>query len=229
MVIFIFYLFIIYIIKYGNLIVPLWNFDSSTINLLSTSQTYEYTIYSFSQDSFSVNLKKSITKNTDGSISEKNTLIINSDSKETSWEDIHSSYGFSNALYICPKGKNHLNKYLGSNQFQEYIPGGFDYTENWELICYKQTVKNYLFVAYLNKYNKLFAFILQSNTWHEDVKTLYNGIFDFKWTESARYDNNEYPMRLLMYNNNKINLKTNFITIDSQGKIYENGAQICKI
>ena len=70
MVIFIFYLFIIYIIKYGNLIVPLWNFDSSTINLLSTSQQYEYTIYSFSQNSFSVNLKKTITKNTDGSISE---------------------------------------------------------------------------------------------------------------------------------------------------------------
>ena len=84
MVILIFYLLIIDAIKYVIPIVPLWNFDSSTINLLSTSQQYEYTIYSFSQNSFSVNLKKTITKNTDGSISEKNTLIINSDSKETS-------------------------------------------------------------------------------------------------------------------------------------------------
>ena len=106
---YIFYHLILLFMKYTISIVPLWNFDSSTIDLLSSYQLYEYTIYSGTCGTYSLNLKKTITKNTDGTISEKNILTINSDTL-TNWKDIHSIYGFRGSLYICPTGNNHLNK-----------------------------------------------------------------------------------------------------------------------
>ena len=129
MVILIFYLLIIDEIKYVIPIVPLWNFDSSTIDLLQSSDSCEYTIYSGTADSYTVNLKKTITR-TDGTISQKNIITINEDTFETNWEDIHSIYGFDTCLYICPTGNNHLSKYVGSSNggFYEYKPSSYDYS-----------------------------------------------------------------------------------------------------
>ena len=205
--------------KYIISIVPLWNFNSSTIDLLSGSQIYEYTIYSDSTVDYTVNLEKIINKNNNGTISEKNILTINDGySDETDWEDIESIYEFSGSLYICPKGKNHLIKYLDSGLFYEYKPLSLDHVEDWELKCYKQTVKNYLFVAYLNKYEKLFAFKLSSEEWHENQINIGNGIFDFKWTETTN-NYREYPMRTLMLSGDKILLRAYIIILETSNDL----------
>ena len=55
-------LIIMHIMKYTISIIPLWNFDSATIELLSCKQLYEYIIYSDISESYIVNLKKQLLK-----------------------------------------------------------------------------------------------------------------------------------------------------------------------
>lgn len=111
--------------------------------------------------------------------------------------------------------------FLGETEgFKEIKPDGFQYDGNWELKCYKQSVKNYLFVAYLNKYDKIYAYKFTSQSWHGTSIDIYDGLFDFKWTEEViEGKNNEYPMRLLMYNNSKINLETRYIILEKQNEL----------
>ena len=207
--------------KISNVIVPLWNFDLSAKDLFSNQDSYEYTICIQSygiNPTFTVTLTKKISKNK-GNIIEQNILKINDGyEKETEWEDIESIYTYNDILYICPKGKYHLNKYLGSEGFTEIIPDKFDYSEDWELKCYKQTVKNYLFVAYLNKYNKIFAFIFEDKSWHKTSIDIYDGLFDFKWTEEA-INNREYPMKLIMLNIPEIKLETRLVTLEKENNL----------
>ena len=233
---FIFFILIIKFLKLTFSIVPLWNFNNSTIDLLSESNSYNYTICTKSYGSnnpMTVTLKKQISKNSDGTITEKNILSINGGyNKEIDWEDIESIYTFDGTLYICPKGKNHLNKYISTSQdFEILKPDKFDYNnETWELKCYKQTVKNYLFVAYLNKYNQLFVYKFETQNWYSEQISILDGLYDFKWTEEAIYNNNEYPMRMLMYNNGNIYLKTLFIILEKdKEKISFNEQQENKI
>ena len=219
------FILIIKFIKITITIVPVWDFNNSVIDLFSEKNSYEYTIYSNSygdNNPTNVELKKQISRN-NGVVIEKNILKINDNDnnyeKETDWEDIESIYTYNyetvqnnqkKILFICPKGKNHLNKFEGKTEgLEKIIPEGFAYNGTWELKCYKQKDKNYLFVAYLNKYDKIYAFIFKSQTWHSTSIDIYDGLFDFKWTiEPIAPKNNEYPMRLLMYNNSKISLET---------------------
>ena len=55
-------------------------------------------------------LEKTITKNGE-SISEQNIIYVDSFQMETSWEDIESVYEINHKIYVCPKGKNHLNAF----------------------------------------------------------------------------------------------------------------------
>lgn len=90
-------------------IVPLWNFDDSTIDLLSESNSYNYQVYSNTVDGINMNLVKTITRN-GNEITETNKIYIgNSFSQNVNWDDIDSSYHISGSVYICPKGKFHMN------------------------------------------------------------------------------------------------------------------------
>ena len=102
-------------------VIPLWNFEASTIDLLSGGSTYTYIIYTgkVCSENNNLELKKTISKAQNGIISEQNYLTINSRQMQTNWEDI-KSYCLNSEIYICPKGKNHLNKYnVNSNNENE--------------------------------------------------------------------------------------------------------------
>ena len=236
------FILIIKFIKITITIVPVWDFNNSVIDLFSEKNSYEYTIYSNSygdNNPTNVELKKQISRN-NGVVIEKNILKINDNDnnyeKETDWEDIESIYTYNyvtdqnnqeKILFICPKGKNHLNEFEGKTKgLEEITPKGFAYNGTWELKCYKQKDKNYLFVAYLNKYDKIYAFIFKSQTWHSTSIDIYDGLFDFKWTiEPIAPKNNEYPMRLLMYNNSKISLETCYIILEKDNDLINTNHQ----
>ena len=147
-------------------VIPLWNFESSTNDLLSGSSSISYVIYKKCCicDSKTVELKKIITKN-DNSINIQNTLnIYNSDnslssSKDVVWEDIESIYCIANFNYICPKGSFHMNKFKDNNLYS-YSPDGFSSSTEWELQCYKQTLNgvNFMFMGYLNSNQKFYGY-----------------------------------------------------------------------
>ena len=119
-------------------IVPLWNFDDSTIDLLSESNSYNYQVYSNTVDGINMNLVKTITRN-GNEITETNKIYIgNSFSQNVNWDDIDSSYHIGDYVYICPKGKNHMNKLEGNNLI-EIKPSDFSYDKDWDLKCYYQS------------------------------------------------------------------------------------------
>ena len=187
-------IFFLFICKLTNIIfcvIPLWNFEASTINLLSNENSHTYTIYTGSAcASNNILLEKTITKS-GNSITEKNYITVSGYKTETNWEGIESVYCISNQIYICPKGKFHMNKYEESN-FYPYTPNGFSYNDDWDLQCYYQENEGYMFMGYLNKYNKFYAYKFNQNSWNGNTE-LYNGLYDFKWTYICN-DNKEYPM-----------------------------------
>ena len=210
-----FYFLILNLLKTAFLIIPLWNFESSTYDLLSSSSSNSitYEIYSKNDGGINIKIEKTISRNED-TITEKNIIYIGGYNAETSWEDIESVYYIDRIIYICPKGKNHMNKFE-SNTFTEIKSSSFSYDEDWELQCYYQPNKNYIFVGYLNKYSKFSAYIIDSNSWNDNTN-IYNGLFDFKWTTQIIDDNNrDYPMKMLVYNDNKIILKGSKFTLES--------------
>ena len=93
-------------------VIPLWNFESSTFDLLMNISEYSYSLYKKIVDNKKIEIIKNITIS-NNKISEINTLSIDSYEKEVEWEDIESSYSYSNNIYICPKGKFHLYIYNG--------------------------------------------------------------------------------------------------------------------
>ena len=203
----------------ANCIIPLWNFDASTIDLLSSSDTHSYEVCSKYAGSTNIRIVKTITR-ADNSIIEKNTIYIGSSSYNTEWEDLESVYDIYSSIYICPKGKYHMNLYTGSG-FTEMKSSSFSYQEDWELLCYQQPTQNYMFVGYLNKYNLFFVYKFDSSTWvTNSATTLYNGLFDFKWTTDA-VDSRDYYMKMLVYNEESILLKGTIFTLES-GNINRN-------
>ena len=120
-------------------IVPLWNFQDSVTDLLSDINSIEIKIYEKRVD-YDVNQKtftitKVITKNDNGTITEKNTLKIDNEyEKETSWEGIQSIYEIDSVLYVCPTGKNYLNKYNAGNGFEEIKTK--EMSGDWDLKCF---------------------------------------------------------------------------------------------
>ena len=76
-----------------------------------------------------------------------------------------------------------------------------------------------MFVGYLNKYNLFFEYKFDSSTWVTAI-TLYNGLFDFKWTTNA-VDSSDYYIKILVYDEESILLKGIIFTLKS-GNINRN-------
>ena len=139
---------IILIIQFSNSITSIWNFFNSTEDLLSSSNSYSYILFNSEWNGDKLILTKTITK-TSSIIYEKNYLKINNEiEKETNWENIESFYSFVGIIYICPSGKNYLNKYYNGN----FIPlkPKDEITNDWDLKCYYQSNGHWLFVFHLN-------------------------------------------------------------------------------
>ena len=205
-------------------VIPLWNFEASTINLLSNSSTYTYIIYTgkVCSENNNLELKKTISKEQNGIITEQNYLTINGIQMGTDWEDIESMFCINSIIYICPKGKNHLNKYdSNSHSFSQIIPNGFYCNGNWELKCYQQFNENLMFIGYLNQSPNFYAYKYNVNSDNEDeiwgeITEFNQCLFDFKWQTSKRENYYYYPMICIALDGN-IKLKAIEYTIsDSQ-------------
>ena len=194
-------------------IIPLWNFKDSTIDLLSESNNHTYEIYS-SADS-RIRLVKTIEKK-GNSVNEHNTIYIDKFSNDTNWEGIENVIYYDSKIFICPKGKNHMHLYyenrLIEKKYYDFIDIG-----DWELKCYLQTIKYYIFIAYL-KYNIMDVYKINEDNWanREPATKFYDGIFDFKWT-STGISNYEYPMKEIIIFQNESILKCEKIKLEPIG------------
>ena len=213
-------------------VIPLWNFEASTINLLPNGlNSYSYIIYKEIACGKNIELNKQISKAENGTITEKNYFSIDGIQIETNWEDIESRYCLNDIIYICPKGKNHLNKY-NSNSFSQIIPNDFSSNDDWELKCYEQPDFHIMFIGYLNKNRYFYAYKYNVNSDNEEEKwgqkTEFNeGLFDFKWQTTKKSDTNYYPMICIALNG-EIQLQGKEYYIE-ENSINNNNQATCKL
>ena len=134
-------------------ILPVWNFDSQSIDLFSSSSTYEYIIYHKNSYEITVLLKKTINK-INGVITSKNLLTIGSTTKEVAFEDIDSHYKnkLDHSVVICPKGKFHPYDFDNDDYI---IPQSFEEKSDWNLRCYYHDTGHF-FIFYLMNENSYF-------------------------------------------------------------------------
>ena len=88
--------------------IPVWNFESLSIDLLSENSSFEYTTYEVedNDNNLNIQLKKVINKTDNNNFIIKNYLTVNSETKEVKFDDIGSYYPniYESNLIICPKG-----------------------------------------------------------------------------------------------------------------------------
>ena len=125
-----------------------WDFPKSTEDLLLNINKYSYKLYENTWNGKTITFTKNITK-TGNTISENNYLYIEGNEFEKEWEGIESFYYFEGdpIYYICPTGKNYINKYSNKN-FNEIKPGD-TITNDWDLKCYYNDA-HWLFTFHLN-------------------------------------------------------------------------------
>ena len=193
-------------------IVPLWNFENSSFNLLSNSNTHTYVICERENYNMRIKLEKTITKGT--TISETNRIYIDGEDRgETDWEDIESFYNINNKKYICPKGKYFMHIDTG-NSFKEMRPKDFTNEGDWELQCYYQSFEKYMFVTFLNKCPTVYVYYLDgSEKWDNSIR-IHQGLYDYKWTTQMEGEH-EYLMKGILLKDNNILLQSIIFTIKS--------------
>lgn len=204
------------IIKKTFLIVPIWNFESSAIDLLKDKGKHEYnSVDRLLFNDFKITRFLSYDK---GDLIVENLLYMEGRFVgKVNYGDIESAYiytGYNNIkkYYVCPKGKYHVHVYeIDNNNAYEIKNGNFPENEDWDLHCYYQ--RNYhksddlhfLFIFYLGNKISLFQYNLPESTFKKNY--LFNdGIYAYQW-EVNEDSNKERQMFALIRENNKIKLK----------------------
>ena len=184
------YIFILELIKIIYSIVPLWDFEKSTVNLLNNSQNSDtYTVCDKTINSLQFKLIRIIKK--EGNTINQNRNLYLDNGKYTiynvPWEDVGNIYkvkdNYNNyKYYICPKGKFHLHVYDGQNLVENY-PEGFYENGDWELKCYYLQLENLniLYIGYLNTEQHFYHFDLNKEEYAYNYQ-IFDGLYDFRWT-----------------------------------------------
>ena len=88
--------------------IPNWDISAQSINLLSSTSSYDYLLYSSSSYGINVTLTKTITKTNDV-VTSQNYLTVDGTTIAVDFEGIDSQYKnkLGKEKVICPKGKFH--------------------------------------------------------------------------------------------------------------------------
>ena len=197
---------------------PIWNLKNSSIDLLSSSDSYNYIMYDERRYGFHIKLEKNITKKENGEISLTNYIQKNDDEKEViEFDDIYRFLSLPNKKYICPKGKNYLYEY-SSDQIKDIKHYENEITDNWFFNC--GLYNNRIIISYLGSNdNNIYAFNLITNSWENyKFKIFDQENWQMKDIVYYRYydiifpnENKEFGMSLLLDNDGIQLAKIKFI------------------
>jgi len=176
----------------------IWDFEKTAINLLSDSDSYNYTITQGNVNNTEFRLKKIITKK-GNNITHKNILYIDQNPGiEVNFEDIDKFYNIKGVNYICPTGKNYMLIYNKNNSLSEKIPKDFNSNDNWELKCYYHEEKDILLTFFLIDNNdmppKIYKYEFGSESLEETkirIRAEIRNLFSFQWKTDNLYANKD--------------------------------------
>ena len=152
------FIFFLIFINLLYCLIPLWNFNNSSIELIISEPPKKIWIFENNISGFHhIKLYKEIWKPMEN-IFDQNYIDIQVSgqnyTRNIGWEDIESTYYLTDKrLFICTTGKNFLNLYKGG--LEEKKPQNLFsyYDKDWELICYKFNNSNIIFQGFLNNKN----------------------------------------------------------------------------
>ena len=172
-------------IKITFSIVPLWNFEKASQNLLKDGEyyyTFDGPIYGTQKGSYSLTIK--VSKNENGIIMKEKFLYLDGNQiTGMDYDEIESVYkNNKNNYFVCPKGKFFVYFYNINDPSKNKIlqNGQLDDKKNWDLKCFYQENAEMLFISHLNSGNRYYEYILDEETFKNSMK-LYNGLYAFKW------------------------------------------------
>ena len=183
--------------------IPNWNIEAQSIDLLSSTTSYDYILYQKESYYKTVTLKKTITKS-DGVINTQNYITIDSITKSVDFDDIDSHYvnKLGCSILICPRGKFHPYNFTNDNYI---IPSGFEDKGGWDLRCYDH-YQGYFFVFYLSNNGKN-IFFKYDNDEIRECTYVQTHIYDFKLENGNKEHNYEYKFSYLRnHEDNKLYL-----------------------
>ena len=194
-------------------IIPLWNLDSASEDILPTNtntNTKTYTITHREMYNLIGKLEKTITRDSEGKITHKNTLYLtNKDETYTktienvNFEQIESLYKFTDRRIVCPLGKHH--PIIVDDTFQEIDNADIDDNNEWDMKCYNHN-EGYFFVYYFMNGEKQIYKFPSSNTYNLlNNLVMHDELYDF---ELVNKDDNQkvgpYHMCALIKNDGYI-------------------------
>ena len=211
-----FLILFIFIIKSFS-IIPEWNFDQSSIDLLGSNTQREIPM-EFTKDNLNIILTKKFSKINDEIVYTKHLLMKESNTivydGEVDFDDIESIYcinccdncGNTDRI-ICPKGKHHPT-YFYNNQKSSLKLDMIVENGNWELKCKK--LSNYFLVFYLmnGQYN-FFYKNLNTGNWGK-FQSIHE-FYDFKLKTDSN-DDGSYSMIYILNEGGWFKIKGNKLT-----------------
>ena len=128
------------------LLIPNWNIEKTSINLLGSSNTKSYDITYRDMYGLKLRLEKTINKLDNGTIIHFNSLYSNTtpEVKNVSFENIESFYLLDNKQILCPIGKYDPINLDGMTE----ITNDITKNDNWDLKCYNHNAENVYFLFY---------------------------------------------------------------------------------
>jgi len=216
--------------------IPLWNISKAAINLLSNSNTHNYTIFDRSMNNMNLRLEKKIYKQENG-ITQKNYLYIDNElvnDVDIDWEDIESFYNIKGIKYICPKGRYFMYKYENSKLDKLKPDVSIDLKEDseWELKCFHQKNESLLFNFFLGNEkasSEYYGYIYDSKRWFYPSTFYSYRMYDLKLTTEDPTGNHIYPLIGIEYDSSEFLIRSINIKIDVEyagnegASIQENG------
>ena len=110
-----------YLIFYSIGVLPNWNIEKSSINLL-TSDSYNYIITHRVMYDLEAKLEKYIIRLDNGTITHYNQLYINGEYKgKVSFENIETFYLINGRKLLCPMGKFHPINLVNMEEIENNI------------------------------------------------------------------------------------------------------------
>ena len=211
-------------------VVPNWDYTTSVTNLLS-SGSITYTIdertYWYEADD---KLEKTITKDTNGVITLKNTLTLKKDNEhgsgqlfygEVPFESIESFYSYvdgeTSKAIVCPRGSYNPFEVISGSSLQEMTQYSTEWIKNskFDLKCYYHRHEPFMVFYLMNK--ESYVLRLKNSVLSLETKFKFGDdieeIYDFKLQNRERrtgkgdsWINNPYPFMALVKRNNSLEL-----------------------
>ena len=189
------------------LVIPNWNIEKTSINLLGSSNTKSYDITYRDMYGLKLRLEKTINKLDNGTIIHFNSLYSNATNevKNVSFENIESFYLLDNNQILCPIGKYDP---INLTKIQEITNNNKEKNDDFEIKCYRHN-EGFFFVFYFrNCENQTYDLRMNNLSYIKyEIFQFYEELYDFKLVnKDINKNTGPYPICALAKQDNYIRI-----------------------